>query len=274
VYDEFLDRLVAHGLEPGTIVIDDRWQAEYGSATVNEASWPDLAGWIAARHTAGQRVLLWWKAWDPEGIPAEECIRDAGGRAVGVDPSNPAYRDRLTAIVHRLLSPDGLNADGFKVDFTQRTPSGRTLVVHGDEWGIAALHRLLATLQHAAVAAKPDALVITHAMHPSFSDVSGMIRLNDVAKRDLCGERVPVVDQLEFRHAIASRVLPSHPIDTDQWPMPNRAEWLRYADAQIEKGVPALYYLESIDRSGEHIDSADLRRIAATWRRYRDAVAE
>jgi hypothetical protein len=273
VYDEFLDRLAAHDLMPGTIVIDDRWQADYGTARVDETSWPDLASWIAARHAAGQRVLLWWKAWDPQGIPTEECIRDAGGRAISVDPSNPAYRERLTAIVRELLSADGLDADGFKVDFTQRVPSGRTLTAHGDEWGITALHRLLSTMQQAAYAAKPDALVITHAMHPSFAEVSGMIRLNDVSKRDPHGERVPVVDQLEARHAIASRVLPHHPIDTDQWPMPNRAEWLRYAEAQIGKGVPALYYLESIDRSGEHIDSADLRLVAATWRRYREAVA-
>ncbi|MET4637976.1 hypothetical protein [Mycetocola sp. 2940] len=273
VYDEFLARLDAHDLVPGTIVIDDRWQAHYGTGTVDEERWPDLAGWISDRHAAGQRVLLWWKAWDPQGIPPEECIRDAGGRAVSVDPTNPSYRERLTAIVRTLLSPGGVDADGFKVDFTQRVPSGRTLSAFGTEWGIAALHLLLATLHSAVRAAKPDALVITHAMHPSFADVSGMVRLNDVSKRDLRGERVPVVDQLAFRHAIASRALPHHPIDTDQWPMPNRAEWLRYADAQIGKGVPALYYLESIDRSGEHIDSADLARIAATWRRYREAIA-
>jgi hypothetical protein len=272
VYDEFLHRLTAHDLVPGTIVIDDRWQAEYGTATVDTTSWPDLRAWIAGRHAAGQRVLLWWKAWDPEGIPLEECIQDAVGRAVSVDPTDSAYRHHLTEIVRELLSPDGLDADGFKVDFTQRAPSGRTLTAHGREWGIAALHRLLAALQGAAIAAKPDALVITHAMHPSFADVSGMIRLNDVSKRNLRGERVPVVDQLEFRHAIASQVLPHHPIDTDQWPMPNRAEWLRYAEAQIAKGVPALYYLESIDRSGEHIDSADLRQVAATWQRYRETM--
>lgn len=272
VYDEFLARLTAHDLVPGTIVIDDRWQREYGAATVDLDAWPDLAGWIAERHRAGQRVLLWWKAWDPEGIPVDECITDAAGRAVSVDPSNPAYRARLRMIVHQLLSPDGLDADGFKVDFTQRAPSGRTLSASGDGWGIAALHELLAALHDAATEAKADSLVITHAMHPSFGDVSDMIRLNDVSKRDVTGARVPVVDQLNVRHAIASRVLPEHPIDTDQWPMPNRAEWLRYADAQVDKGVPALYYLEAIDRSGEHIDSHDLRRVAATWRRYREAA--
>jgi hypothetical protein len=83
---------------------------------------------------------------------------------------------------------------------------------------------------------------------------------------------VPVVDQLTFRHEIARRVLPGHSIDTDQWPMPNRAEWLRYAEAQVTKGVPALYYLESIDRSGEPIRPEDLAQVAATWKRYRESV--
>lgn len=273
VYDEFLARMDANGLFPGTIVIDDRWQAEYGTAIVNTAAWPDLRGWIADRHAAGQKVLLWWKAWDPEGIPPDECVLDAAGRPVAVDPANPAYQVRLRDIVTHLLSPEGLDADGFKVDFTQRAPSGRTLTGTQGSWGIAALHTLLATLHTAAKAAKPDALVICHAMHPSFGDTCDMVRLNDVSKYDVDGERVPVVDQLSFRHEIARRVLPGHSIDTDQWPMPNRAEWLSYVDAQIGKGVPALYYLEAIDRSGEHIDADDLARVAASWARYREAIS-
>ncbi|MCU1408524.1 MAG: hypothetical protein JWM23_604 [Microbacteriaceae bacterium] len=274
VYDDFLAILAEHDLNPGTIVIDDRWQSEYGSARVDTAHWPDLRGWIAARHVAGQKVLLWWKAWDPEGIPVDECITDAGGRAVAVDPANPAYQARLEGIVHRLLSREGLDADGFKVDFTQRTPSGQSLRGTPGSWGIAALHTLLAALHAAAKHAKPDALVICHAMHPSFADCCDMVRLNDVSKYDLRRNRVPVVDQLAFRHQIASRVLPGHPIDTDQWPMPNRAEWLRYATAQVDKGVPALYYLESIDRSGEHIHPEDLDLVAATWARYRERMQD
>lgn len=273
VYDEFLVRMDAHDLFPGTIVIDDRWQAEYGTAIVNTAAWPDLRGWIADRHAAGQKVLLWWKAWDPEGLPLDECVLDAAGRPVAVDPANPAYQARLREIISYLLSPEGLDADGFKVDFTQRAPSGRTLTATPGTWGIAALHSLLTTLHSAAKAAKADALVICHAMHPSFGDTCDMVRLNDVSKYDVRGQRVPVVDQLGFRHEIATRVLPGHSIDTDQWPMPNRAEWLRYVEAQIDKGVPALYYLEAIDRSGEHIHPEDLARVAASWARYRESVA-
>lgn len=274
VYDDFLGLLDQHGLVPGTIVIDDRWQAEYGAGTVDTTAWPDLRGWIAERHAAGQKVLLWWKAWDPEGIPAEECVRDAGGRAIAVDPGNAAYRERLRTIVASLLSPTGLDADGFKVDFTQRVPSGRTLTAIGGEvWGIAALHLLLTSLRDCAKSAKPDALLICHALHPSFGDACDMVRLNDVSKFDQRGERVPVVDQLLFRREVARRVLPLHPVDTDQWPMPNRAQWLRYIDAQASVGVPALYYLESIDRSGERILPEDLARVAESWARYRERIA-
>jgi hypothetical protein len=274
VYDEFLARLDEHGLEPGTIVIDDRWQAEYGTGTVNAEQWPDLRRWIADRHAAGQKVLLWWKAWDAEGIPAEECVVDAAGRPITVDPGSTAYLERLRAIVTHLLSADGLDADGFKIDFTQRGPSGRTLrSATPGTWGMAALHTLLRTIREAAKAAKRDALVVCHTMHPSFADVLDMVRLNDVSKRDVNGERVPVVDQLAFRYEIARRILPEHPIDTDQWPMPNRSEWLSYVEAQVGMGVPALYYLESIDRSGEHVHGEDLERVAATWRQYRESLS-
>jgi hypothetical protein len=269
VYDELLATLDEAGLEPGTIVIDDRWQAEYGTATPDLGHWPDLKGWIAARHAEGRRVLLWWKAWDPTGLPDDECILDAAGRPVAVDPANPRYLARLAGIVHSLLGPDGLDADGFKVDFTQRAPTGKTLRGQPGTWGIAALHQLLGALYAAAKEAKSDALLITHAMHPAFGDVTDVVRLNDVLERDPSGTSVPVVDQLRYRHGIASRVLPDHPIDTDQWPMPSRDEWLNYVRAQAELGIPALYYAESIDATNEPIERSDLAVVSATWAAYR-----
>ncbi|GAB3614839.1 alpha-amylase family protein [Humibacter ginsengisoli] len=274
LYDRWLLRLAEHGIRPGTVVIDDRWQAEYGTNTVDEQKWPDLRAWIDARHADGQHVLLWLKAWDPDGLPAELTVRDAHGQAVAADPSNPAYLDALAEQVAWMLSPAGLDADGFKVDFTQRAPSGRTLRAHTDGvWGIAALHRLVRTIHDAAKAVKPDALVVTHTVHPSFGDVTDMIRLNDVLVESVNGDPVPVVDQMRFRHDIAAAALPGHPIDTDQWPMPNLQEWLAYASVQAELGVPALYYVESIDNSREAIGDDDLDEIASLWRGYREARA-
>jgi hypothetical protein len=73
------------------------------------------------------------------------------------------------------------------------------------------------------------------------------------------------VDQLRYRHAVATHAMPHHLIDTDQWPMPSRADWLAYARAQPELGVPALYYVESIDNTREPITGADLDQVAAWW---------
>lgn len=271
LYDRWLARLAERGIVPGTVVIDDRWQADYGTNTVDTEKWPDLRGWIADRHAAGQRVLLWFKAWDASGLPAELTVRDAFGRPVAVDPSNPAYVEALTAQVTRMLSPDGLDADGFKLDFTQRAPSGASLRSHADGvWGIAALHAIVRTLHEAAKTVKPDALVVTHTVHPSFSGVSDMIRLNDVLEKSVHGDPVPVADQMRYRHDVVSAALPGHPIDTDQWPMPSRDEWLAYARVQAELGVPALYYVESIDNSRETIGDEHLDEIAGLWRGYRE----
>ncbi len=274
VYDEWLDMLAEHDIVPGTVVVDDRWQAAYGTGEPDIARWPDLRMWIKGRHAAGQRVLLWWKAWDPEGLPPEECVLDPAGVPVAADPGSAAYRERLRRIVGQLLGPDGMDADGFKIDFTQWAPTGRRLHRPGAPadapWGIAALHTLLDTIYRAAKDKKPDALIVTHTPHPGFADVTDMLRLNDVLKCDPDGMPVPAVDQLRFRHAVVDATMPDHPIDTDQWPILDRASWRDYVAAQAELGVPALYYVERIDGSGEELTADDLALVARTWRTYRD----
>jgi hypothetical protein len=274
LYDEWLARLAAHDIVPGTVVVDDRWQAAYGTGEPDISRWPDLRLWVKARHRAAQRVLLWWKAWDPEGLPEDECVLDPAGAPVAADPGSPAYLDRLARRVTWLLGPDGVDADGLKIDFTQRAPTGRLLRRPGapDDapWGIAALHAMLRTIYRAAKAAKHDALVVTHTPHPGFADVTDMIRLNDVLERDPQGAMVPAVDQLAFRHAVVAQSLPGHPVDTDQWPLADRATWRSYVAAQGTFGVPALYYVERIDGSGEELTAEDLARVAAFWRTYRE----
>jgi hypothetical protein len=272
-YDTWLDRLAQHGIRPGTVVVDDRWQRAYGTGEPDTLRWPDLRGWIAGRHAAGQRVLLWWKAWDATGLPARECVTDPAGTPVAVDPGSPAYLAHLTTVSTWLLSPDGLDADGFKVDFTQRAPAGAGLLRPGAPpdapWGIAALHMMLRTLYRAAKAAKPDALVVTHTPHPGFGDVCDMVRLNDLLERDPEGGVVAAVDQLAFRHAVVAATLPDHLVDTDQWPIADLTEWRSYVVAQSQLGVPALYYVDRIDRSGEELTAQDLALVARTWSEYR-----
>lgn len=266
LYDDWLSRLAEHDLVPGTIVLDDRWQARYGDAEPDPDHWPDLRTWIAERHRQGQRVLLWWKAWDADGLPADICCADADDTPVAVDPGSEGYRRHIAQTMQRLLGPDGLDADGFKIDFTQRTPVGADLTGVGP-WGTAGLHALLELLYTQAKRVKSDALMITHTVHPGFADVTDMIRLNDILERDPGGRRVPVVDQMRFRHRVAAAVLPEHPVDTDQWPMPDRDQWLSYVAVQPELGVPALYYCESIDGGSGQITDTDLAAVHEAWHR-------
>jgi hypothetical protein len=242
-YDGFLGALAERGLHPGTVVLDDKWQFEYGSWRADERKWPDLRAWIADRHDVGQRVLLWWKAWDPEGVDRALCVRDAAGVPAGVDPTHPGYEAHLRDSVQHMLSDDGYGADGFKIDFTARTPSGPTLSRHGDAWGLELLHRLLWILHDEAKRVRPDALVMTHTPHPAFADVTDMIRLNDV------NTRAPVVEQMTHRARVARAACPQLLIDTDNWPMPDPDAFRAYVRVQPDLGVPSLYYATHLDDS-------------------------
>ncbi|MEW8979308.1 MAG: hypothetical protein AB2385_12955 [Symbiobacterium sp.] len=261
-YDRFLAALESHGLRPGIVVLDDKWAAAYALGEADPAKWPDLKGWIAGRHNAGQRVLLWWKAWDPEGLPADQCVTNSAGLPVAADPSNPAYEETLRRAVRLMLSSQGYDADGFKVDFSARTPSGPGLRRHGREWGVELLYRLLWILHDEAKRVKPDALVMTHTPNPYFARVTDMIRLNDINTGS------PVVAQMRHRARVARAALPHHLIDTDNWPMPSRAAWREYLQVQPELGVPSLYFATALDtmEALEEEDYAALRQLfAAAW---------
>ena len=264
-YGRWLGILASHGVVPGTIVIDDRWQATYGGNEPDEERWPDLRGWIADRHADGQRVLLWFKAWDPDGLPPEACVTDALGRPIAADPTSPAYEALLRASLHRMLSADGLAADGLKVDFTAQTPSGPGLRRQGDAWGVALLHRLLQLVYRFAKEANPESLIVTHTPSPLFADVTDMIRLNDLLRLEDPEPFPPAVAQMTHRARVAAAIEPGMLIDTDDWCMPSKAEWRAYLAAKPLLGVPALYYATGIDTTGEVFTDEDYAAIRDAW---------
>jgi hypothetical protein len=269
VYDELLEHLEAHGVVPGTIVIDDKWQAAYGTCLPDESKWPDLRGWMAARRARGQRVLLWWKAWDAEGTPDEWSVRTPTGASLGLDPTHDAGRAAIRAAVRSMLAPDQLDADGLKIDFTARTPSGVAAVAHGEQWGIALLHELMAVVAEEARAVKPGALLVGHSPSPLFGDVLDMVRLNDTLRLDDPEPRVDVVPQMRYRAAVARAALPHHLIDTDDWCAPDLATWRRFLEIKPQLGVPALYYATGLDLSGEDFVENDYALIRDVWAAYR-----
>jgi hypothetical protein len=271
LYEEFLCSLEAESVDPGIVVLDDKWQSTYGENGVDEEKWPDLRAFIARQHERGRRVLLWLKAWDPEGLPAEECITNAAGVPIACDPSNPIYERHLRAAVRQMLSPDGYDADGFKIDFTARIPAGPGLTLCGDTWGLELMHDYLSILYSEAKRIKPDALIMTHTPHPYLADVVDMIRLNDV---NYGGDtRREIHPSMAHRARVAALACPKAIIDTDNWPMPDKAAWRAYTRLQPELGVPSLYYATHIDATGEALDAEDYRLIRESWARYRASLS-
>ncbi len=265
-YEDLLNTLAQRGVQPGTVVLDDKWQRTYGENRVDPDKWPDLAGFIQRQHEAGRRVLLWLKAWDPEGLPAEACVTNAAGMPVAADPTSPLYERLLRESVRLML--DDYGADGFKVDFTARIPSGPGLRRHGAAWGLELMKAYLGILHGEARQVKPDALIMTHTPHSYLADVVDMIRLNDI------NMGADVNRAMRHRAQVAALACPGAPIDTDNWPMPDLATWRAYVPLQPELGVPALYFATHIDSTGEALTEDDYRLIRETWAAYRLKLRE
>jgi hypothetical protein len=156
-----------------------------------------------------------------------------------------------------MLGPEGYDADGFKIDFTSRTPSGRSLEHHGPEWGAALLHKLLYIIYDESKKIKKDALIVTNTPNPWFTDVTDMIRLNDI------NHGTSVTEQMQHRAKIVRSVCPDILIDTDNWPMPSRKEWRKYLDVQKKIGVPALYFTTHV--GAKPLKSKDYEAIRKSW---------
>ncbi|MDX1991170.1 MAG: hypothetical protein SF029_02190 [bacterium] len=263
LYEGFLKALEEHDVQPGIVVLDDKWQATYGNNDADRNKWPDIEGFIAAQHKAGRKVLLWLKAWDPEGLPAEECITNKIGLPLSIDPTNPACEARLRESVRLMLSKDGYDADGFKIDFTARISCSPGLQMHEPLWGLELMKRYLGILYDEAKKVKPDALVMAHTPHPYLADVVDMIRLNDINTDH------DVNRAMTHRAKVASIACPNAIIDTDNWPITNKAVWRDYVRLQPELGVSSLYYATHIDTTGEALDAEDYALIREVWAAHR-----
>ncbi len=267
-YEGYLATLADHDIDPGTIVIDDKWQETYGENQVDREKWPDLPGFIHARHSAGQHVLLWIKAWDPQGIPAAECITNAGSLPLAVDPTNPAFQGRLRRSIRRMLSTGGYNADGLKIDFSARIPNGPGIKMYdaAGAWGLELMRLYLSIIHDEAHRVKADAFIITHTPHPYLADLVDAIRLNDINTDH------NVTRQMAHRARVAEIACPEALIDMDNWPMRDKATWREYLAAKPGLGVPALYFASHIDTTGEPFTEADYAALRAAWAAYRSTL--
>jgi len=269
IYERFVGIAKEKQLPFGTLVIDDKWQDFYGLNRPDTEKWPDLRGFIDRMAAEGIHVLLWYKAWYVDGVPPEECILK-DGEPLRVDPTNPAFEQRLREQVRFMLSPDEgcLNAAGFKVDCTNLIAAGPGCRLHDDTvWGLELMKRLLSIIYSAAKEAKPDAMIITHTANPYLGDVTDVLRLNDISS-DLRS----VVPVMEHRAKIARIACPEWLIDCDNAPLTNLEAWREYIECQPVLGVPSLYYLTSLEAENTEFTEADYELIRRVWGEYLDTL--
>jgi hypothetical protein len=261
---------------------------------VDQAKWPDMAGFITEQHRQGRRVLLWLKAWDPQGVPADECILDSAGIPVAVDPGNLKFKERLAGQVRRLLGE--LGADGFKIDFTHLIPRGPALEhfealsqrdalkapgglpgrppVSGaasGKWGLEFMHEWLQIISETARAVKPEAVIITHTANPYLADLVDVLRLNDVA--GLTDIYANIAPDMAHRTRIARAASPYWLLDSDNWPCSSRKQWQDYIQAQKDGkfGIPALYHIQRFGWGAvnEALQEEDFTTVRECWKAYR-----
>ncbi|MBQ6163492.1 MAG: hypothetical protein IJK23_03350 [Clostridia bacterium] len=260
-YTEMLARIDRVGLRPGTVVIDDMWQTDYGRNEVDTAKWPDLRAFADEQHRKDRRVLLWWRLWSPDGLPGDECIV-SDGCAVAADPTSPAYRRRIARIVRTLLSdsPGCMNCDGFKLDYIYRLPplGDRAKPRDPTVYGLELLRIYYKTIYDEAKKVKPDALIDTSIAHPYFADVFDVIRLHDYS-----AIQRSTVSMMEFRAKTVRCAFPGALIDTDGANSftGDAQEVLFHNERACRVGIPALYALSNLS-------DGDLLEIRKEWELY------
>ena len=55
----YVKSMVAHGIEPGVLMIDDTWQTGYGDWRFDATRFPDPKAMICELHDMGFKVMLW-----------------------------------------------------------------------------------------------------------------------------------------------------------------------------------------------------------------------
>jgi hypothetical protein len=71
------------------------------------------------------------------------------------------------------------------------------------------------------------------------------------------------------RARVARLACPDAIIDTDNWPVTNRATWRSYLAIQPDLGVPSLYYTNCLDSTQEPLEAEDYELIRQTWGKHR-----
>lgn len=263
VYKDLLELAEKRKLHPQILIIDDKWQKNYGFCDVDTEKWPDMRGFIDGAHEKGICTMLWFRMWDSEGIPEEYTIPDERSGVRRADPSHPGYRALLKERLHFLLSgePGCLDADGLKLDYAFWQPLGRSACSYSGRYGAELFHTMLELIYTAVKEIKPYAVVNCSPCHPYFASFCDHARLHDY---DYRARRA--FEEFSRRAELYRIAMPGALIDTDGAGNSSYRDTLRYLLLAPQLGIPDAYCLTPTP--GAPISEPDWADVAAAWDSY------
>ena len=263
VYLEYLDRLHRAGLHPRCLIIDDKWQSEYCVDIADPAKWPDLRAFVDARRAEGIHTLLWFKIFDPEGLPEEAIVTTEKGER-RTDVSHPVFLRMLDEALERIFSPAPgcYDCDGIKIDYAFQIPIGRQFRTYSGKYGVEYLYEFMKYIYEKTKSIKPEALINCSPCHPYFAHICDHARLHDYNP-----ENRNCKEDLEMRAKMYRIAIPDTLIDTDNAGFNTRRDTMRWLLDQPETGVPDLYCISPIP-GGFAFTDEDLAALSAVWKEY------
>jgi len=264
VYEEMLRVLDKRGLSPKVLIIDDKWQEQYGTARESKERWPNLPGFIRrVKKERGISTFMWYKMWDSEGIPEEYCVWDDKEKRYVVDPTNPGYRDILRGNLKYILSDEEgcLGADGLKIDFAFWQPVGRGANSYDGRFGVELFLELVRFIHDTMKEIKPHAVLNCSPCHPMFAPYCDQVRLHDYdySQRD-------VLVEMGNRAELFCAALGDPLVDTDGCGYNTRRDAMRYLTRAVNIGIPDTYAVS--DTPYLELSDEDWAEVARVWRDY------
>jgi len=174
----------AAGMKPGMIVLDDKWEGEYGLLEHSAERFPDFAKTLARFRADGLRVGMWaafMRCENPSrlGLTVDHMLHEPGGKPVFIGPRPGGYYlfDVSQPEVQRLLSTLAkkyvrrYKPDLVKFDFGYELPAISAAAPKDTRWaGERLLQKGLDVVVRSMKEEKPDLVIMYYCLSPLFTE--------------------------------------------------------------------------------------------------------
>ena len=216
------------------LIIENKWARADGDPYPSDR-FADLRKSIDWCHEQGLKVILFWKAWKVEANSLAIDMEVFDGEHI--DATHPMFESYVDSCCQVLLGDgsDALNADGLKIDclFLVRDPAQANYYNSSSGMGFKEIYRYLEAFYRYAKKYKEDAIIMSSAIDPHFSNIQDMVKINDDWDNKLIREK---------RARIITQAMPGMLLNGDASDMSIKIANYHYLTSAVY-GIPSIQYL-------------------------------